>query len=96
MKDFQVTLQHPFEVRGTSYTELTVRRPLVRDLIAADRQPGVIGSNAALLATCAGLSVADIGHMDAADFRAILAQGATLGFFPREDGSGVSGETSSS
>ena len=96
MKEFQVTLQHPFEVRGKSHTELTVRRPLVRDLIAADRQPGGVGSSAALLATCAGLSVADVGHMDAADFRAILAHGATLGFFPHEDGSGESGETSSS
>ena len=47
---FTHTLERSKEVRGKTYTSLTVRRPLVRDLIAADRQPGdVAGRSRAVL-----------------------------------------------
>ena len=93
---FTHTLAHPVTVRGKTYAELTIRRPLVRDMIAADRQPGPMGKDAALVAACAGIDITDFGHVDAADFRAILAQGGRLGFFPSENGMASSAATSSS
>ena len=93
---FTHKLAHPFKARDKSYSELTIRRPLVRDLITADRQPGQVASSAALVAVCAGIPMADFGHADAGDFRAILNQGELLGFFPRQAVSEGSGETSSS
>ena len=95
--EFTYTLMHPTEVRGKQYTVLTIRRPLVRDLIAADRQPGGVGSAAALIATCAGVPVGDFGYFDASDFRDILARGEALGFFAAGDNLGAAGgETPSS
>ena len=38
----------------------------------------------------------DFCHLDAADFRAILAQGETNGFFPPPGGAAEPGEKSSS
>ena len=89
-------LARPVSIHNKTYAELTIRRPLVRDLVAAERQPGYIGSTAALLAVCGDMPFADFGHVDAADYRAILAAGTSHGFFPPEDAGGASGETSSS
>ena len=89
-------LAHPFEIRKKSYSELTIHRPLVRDLITADRQPGQVASSAALVAVCADIPIADFGYMDAGDFRAILALGEALGFFPNQPAAEESNETSSS
>ena len=90
---FEYTLRHPVDVRDKHYATLVVRRPRVRDLIEAERQPGAVGSSAALLAICADVPIADFGHVDAGDFRSLLQQGERLGFFP---GAGESGGTSSS
>lgn len=90
--EFTYTLARPIKVRGKEFTTLTVRRPIVRDLIAADRQPGPVASTAALVAACADMSVADFGYVDGADFRNMLARGTALGFFAVD---GASGETSS-
>lgn len=79
--EFTHTLRRPFEANQKHYGEVTIRRPLVRDLIAADRQPGEIGGTAALVALCAGIPLADFGGMDAGDYRAILREGYRLGFF---------------
>lgn len=89
-------LAHPTTIRNKEYVELTVRRPLVRDLIAAERQPGDVASSAALLAICADVPFADFGYFDAEDFRAILAKGELRGFFPPPAVGAESGETSSS
>lgn len=75
------TLARPVEIRGRTYTTLTVRRPLVRDLIAAERQPGATASDAALLAICADVPFGDFGHLDAGDFRTMLERAGDLGFF---------------
>ena len=91
---FTHKLAHPVTIRDKSYDELTVRRPLVRDLIAADRQPGGVAAGAALVAICTGISFGDFGHVDAGDFRAILTRGEGLGFFPPLDGAAASGEPS--
>ena len=96
MDSFKHKLEHPIKIRGKEYLELSIRRPLVRDLIAADRQPGEIAASAALVAACADMPVADFGRLDAHDFRAILTKGAERGFFPPPTGAAGSGETSSS
>lgn len=62
----------PVEHRGTTYTELAVRRPKVKDLIAAERQPGEIGREASLLSICAGVPFAMVGEMDVGDYRSIV------------------------
>ena len=96
MESFSYKLQHPKTIRDKEHSELTIRRPLVRDLIAADRQPGVVASDAALLATCSGMTFADFGHLDADDYRGLMALGETHGFFPRTRGDAEPGATSSS
>lgn len=78
---FTYTLRRAVEIRGKTYTHLTVRRPLVRDLIAAERQPAGVASDAALLAICADVPFGDLGHVDAADFRAAMTRAGDLGFF---------------
>ena len=86
--EFTHPLRRPFEASQKRYEEVSIRRPLVRDLIAADRQPGETGGTAALVAICAGIPLADFGHMDAADYRAILREGYRLGFFGDFEASG--------
>ena len=93
---FTHKLARSFEIRKKSYSELIIRRPLVRDLIMADRQPGQVASSAALVAVCADIPIGDFGYMDAGDFRAILTRGEALGFFPYQPAAEESDETSSS
>ena len=66
-----VSLDHPIDVDGRTVSSLTLRRPLVKDLIAAERQPGDIAQEAALLAECSGLPFEAVGRLDASDYRAI-------------------------
>ena len=75
-----ITLDHPIEINGTTRTSLTLRRPLVRDLIAAERQPGDIAQEAALIAACADIPFEAAGRLDAADYSKIVSE-AGLGFF---------------
>ena len=82
MPDPTHKLQKPFTVRGRRVESLTLRRPLVRDLIAAEQQQG--GETtfvSALLAACAGVPLADFGHLDARDFREVRVLAAAAGFF---------------
>ena len=85
---FTHTLKHPAKVRGTELKTLTLRRPLVRDLIAAERQPGDVGGTAALLAICAGVSLGDFGYLDAEGYRALAAEAERHGFFGAAAASG--------
>ena len=80
-----VSLSRPIEVDGKTISSLTLRRPLVRDLIAAERQPGDIAQEAALLSLCAGIPFETIGRLDAADYRRIVHK-AELGFTPNSAG----------
>ncbi len=80
-----VTLTHPIEIDGKTVSSLTLRRPLVKDLIAAERQPGYVGQDAALLAQCAGINFADVGKIDAGDYRRIIGE-SDLGFFSSDAG----------
>lgn len=92
---FGVRLIRSIQVRGSETDRLTLRRPLVRDLIEAERQPGAVGSAAALFAACSDVPLADFARLDAADFRAIAREGERLGFFPASLDSESSAETSS-
>ena len=78
---FEFTLQRPKTVKGKTYKALTVRRPLVRDLIAAERQPGETGRSAALMAICADIPFGDLGHLDGGDFRDLVAEADKRDFF---------------
>ena len=78
---FNFVLLRPKEVRGKTIESLTVRRPLVKDLIAAERQPGKVAGDAALIAICANIPFGDFGHLDAGDFRAIMEIAEDRGFF---------------
>ena len=79
-KTVTVPLDYPLEVDGKTVSSLTLRRPLVSDLIAAERQPGEVGQDAALLAACSGLPFEAVGRMDASDYRRAMSEGE-LGFF---------------
>ena len=75
-----VPLSHPIAVDGKTVSSLTLRRPLVRDLIAAERQPGEIGQEAYLISACSGVPFEAVGRLDAVDYRRILRE-SELGFF---------------
>ena len=68
------SLAHPFTHRGKRYAELSVRRPKVKDIINAERQPGEIAREAALLAIIAGIDFAAVGEMDVSDYSSIVAR----------------------
>lgn len=73
-KTVTVPLSHPIEVDGKTVSSLTLRRPLVRDMIAAERQPGDIGQEAAMISTCGGIPFEAVGRLDAEDYRRITLQ----------------------
>ena len=66
-----VSLTYPIEVDGRTVSSLTLRRPLVKDMIAAERQPGAIGQEAAMIAACSGVPFKAVGRLDASDYRAV-------------------------
>ncbi len=71
-----IPLDRPIEGKDGKITSLTVRRPLVKDLIASERQPTATGREAALLSICAGIPFGDVGKMDVADYhRAVVRSG---------------------
>ena len=72
------TLERPITHQTRTYETLTLRRPLVRDLIAAERQPGETGQDAALVAACADVSLTVVGLIDAADFKRLQREAAPL------------------
>ncbi len=79
-----VSLKRPLTVDGKTLSTLELRRPLVRDLIAADRQQrasGPVAGDAALLAEIAGVPFAEFGSMDAVDYNHALREAIAGGFF---------------
>ena len=71
-------LERPITHQQRAYETLTLRRPLVRDLIAAERQPGETGQDAALVAACADVPLGVVAQMDAADFKRLQREAAPL------------------
>ena len=90
-------LEFSFEHNAKTYTEITVkRRPRVRDLIAAERQPGELGREAALLASISDFDFATIGEMDSDDFTSISAKAGAHFLSQRGDAGTSTGPSSSS
>lgn len=73
-KTVTVPLLHPIDVDGKTLSSLTLRRPLVRDMIAAERQPGATGQEAAIISACGGIPFEAAGRLDAEDYRRITLQ----------------------
>ncbi|MFN4140242.1 phage tail assembly protein [Aestuariivirga sp.] len=71
----RVKLVRPFRVEERMITEVTIRRPKVRDLRALEkvREPGVteLDQSIAMTATLCDLSTEAMDEMDAADFAAV-------------------------
>lgn len=71
----RVTLSQPFKVGDATITEVTIRRPKVRDLRALEeaRKPGAseIDQGIAMAAALCGLPMEAMDDMDAADFTAV-------------------------
>lgn len=82
---FSYALDRPISHDGKKISTLTLRRPLVRDLIAAERQPGEVASSAALLAACAGIAFTTFALLDAADYRGLTREAEQRGFFDPDE-----------
>jgi len=80
-----VKLAQPLKVGENTITEVTIRRPKVRDLQAMEeaRKPGAseIDQAIAIAAMLCGIPLEAVGDLDAADFAAISE--VIAGFFPQ-------------
>jgi hypothetical protein len=65
-----IQLDHPVTVDGVEVKELRVRRPKVRDLLAAEKAYGAGGAafETGLLANLCEVTPAAIGELDMADY----------------------------
>lgn len=81
----QVTLARPLLIEDRMITEVTIRRPKVRDLRALEkaREPGFteLDQGIAMAAALCDLPLAAMDEMDAADFAAISE--VLGGFLPK-------------
>ena len=78
-----ITLGIPVFIDGSTITELSIRRPKVRDLRALEEatqvKPSQLDQGAALLSLLAGIPEAAVEEMDATDFA--RASEVIAGFF---------------
>lgn len=80
MPDTTITLEYPFTSGGQMVTSITLRRPKVKDQIAAEKTSSVASEvEIAMMANLAGLAPKDIQELDLADYRKL--QKAFEGFF---------------
>jgi len=90
-KPISIRLTEPVEWQGQKITELSLRRPKVRDLRimeeTATTKPGQLDQGAAMVALLTGIPAEAIEELDAADFTKVSE--AIAGFF----GKGVAPET---
>lgn len=93
MKTINITLRVPVSVDGNTITELSIRRPKVRDLRkleqTADATPSQLDQGAALLALLAGIPDAIVEELDATDFA--RASEVIAGFFDHAKGPATGG-----
>jgi hypothetical protein len=66
----KLKLDHPFSVDGKTLTEVSIRRPKVRDIRAVDKvkEDGDLQQGIVTVALLTGLSVEALDDMDAGDF----------------------------
>ena len=82
-KPINIVLSEPVEWEGRKITELSLRRPKVRDLRimeeAATTMPGQLDQGAAMVALLTGIPEGAVEELDAADFTKVSE--AIAGFF---------------
>ena len=71
MMNTKIVLQHPIKMDGVEVSELSLRRPKVRDLERMDKQPGQIAKAVTMVADLAELSPDQVREIDGEDFIAI-------------------------
>ena len=72
MKNTKIKLNFPVLVDGTDYKELSLRRPKVRDLIAADADNDSSAKKEVFMfATLSELPIEVIEELDAKDYRSL-------------------------
>jgi hypothetical protein len=82
-----IVLDYPIAALGGEVSELTLRRPRVRDLKLLDEAKGDVGKTAVLLGALAGLTTKEVDLLDAGDF-ARLGQ-AVADFLPSAQPTGA-------
>ncbi|MBV5272502.1 MAG: phage tail assembly protein [Lamprocystis purpurea] len=63
-----IALEYAIEAHGETLSQLTLRRPRVRDLRLLDEAKGDVGKTAALIGALAGLTPREVDQLDAGDF----------------------------
>lgn len=75
----KIKLKYPIKDGGQDITEITLRRPKVRDQLAASKAQGEAEQEVNLFANLSDLTPDLIGELDVADYQAL--QKAYTGFF---------------
>lgn len=76
-----ITLKYPVQDGATTLTEISLRRPKVRDIAAGDKAriaDGEMAGTIAMIASMAGLPVPVVMDIDATDFAALAEAMAEL------------------
>lgn len=92
-----VTLSRPFNVNGTTVTELTLREPRVIDKITLEKTPGsAMIKEVTMIASLCGLNASDLNNLPAYDYAELVAAFNRFLLPPevREDSSGDLSATS--
>ncbi len=88
MRDVTVSLQFPVEINGQVVSELTMRRPRVKDSLIHEKQfpgerRGSLESDIAMFARLCDMAPKDLENLDMSDV--VNLQGAFRGFFSSTD-----------
>ena len=78
-----ITLKHPITVDGAELSELTLRRPKVRDLKISETKKGEMEQTIFLMAMLSQQKPTTIEDLDASDFKAVADE---LGNFLKSAG----------
>lgn len=66
-----ITLQYPFSHQGEEYTEITIRRPKMRDMKKAQKHKDDMEKSIHMMADLAEVTPAVIEELDTEDFKAV-------------------------
>ena len=80
------TLKHPITVDGQEITEISLRRPKVRDTKLANRKKDEIEQSVEMIAMLAELKPSTIEELDVEDFTAVATEMGKL-LAPKEEAS---------
>lgn len=71
MSELTVKLTYAIQAHGEEVSELTVRRPKVKDLRAMDAVQGDVAKTAMLIGALCGLTPREVDQIDAMDFATV-------------------------